>query len=421
MRLATALPGLSFIIAATMLGSPAHGVPFTLSHSITGDDIGEIFSLSGNNVLVGTPEHADGFANVGRAHLFDVASGSLIHTFDNPSLSGPAGIARDDFFGFAVALDGNRALIGSPGSKNDAGQAFVFDTATGNLVHTFEDPSPQTSFPPPFATRGGFFGSSVAIDGNVSIVGNPGHGASGPAREGETHKFFNDTGNRIAAFDPPGSFSSSSVFLKGNDLLITSSGLRVDLIRASSGFSLQTFFDPLGRSSATSRFGEQIEIDGNNVLIGSSGAVFQFDATTGDLLRTFTDPTVPDGNRPSGGFGKSLAVDGLTVAIGETGHVHLFDLSDGELLQTLDAPGPISSFGEAVALEDDLLLVGDSFSDAIHVYTPASGSDGTGSEGDGNDDTKVTSVPEPSALPLLAAAAFWVGLLRRRKSGTAMG
>ncbi len=83
---------------------------------------------------------------------------TLRHTFDDPT---PTDMDR---FG-RVEFDGNRVLIGAHGddtSGTDVGQAHLFDATTGNLLFTFDDPTP---------TVADSFGRSVALDGNRVLIG----------------------------------------------------------------------------------------------------------------------------------------------------------------------------------------------------------------------------------------------------------
>ena len=77
---------------------------------------------------------------MGQAHLFDATTGNLLHTFDDPT------VTSQDFFGWSVAVEGNKVLVGAIGDDTNgdfAGQAHVFDAITGNLLQTLNDPTPS--------------------------------------------------------------------------------------------------------------------------------------------------------------------------------------------------------------------------------------------------------------------------------------
>jgi len=93
----------------------------------------------------------------------------LTQTFNDPTPT------NGDVFGNSVAIDGDNVLIGASCDDTNGinvGQAHLFDTATGNLMHTFNDPTVSTT---------DHFGISLAIDGHNVFIGAGGHGSYGQA------------------------------------------------------------------------------------------------------------------------------------------------------------------------------------------------------------------------------------------------
>ena len=90
----------------------------------------------------------------------EALSGNLLATLNNPAP------AAGDYFGYSVAVSGNIAVVGAhsddPGGVTDAGTAYVFDTATGNLLATLNNPAPVAT---------DRFGYSVAVSGSTAVVG----------------------------------------------------------------------------------------------------------------------------------------------------------------------------------------------------------------------------------------------------------
>ncbi len=96
---------------------------------------------------------------MGSAYLFDTTTGNLLQTFNKPTPE------DGDNFGNSVSLSGTSALIGAPGDDTGAtgaGSAYLFDTTTGNLLQTFNNPTPQINDQ---------FGASVSLSGTSALIG----------------------------------------------------------------------------------------------------------------------------------------------------------------------------------------------------------------------------------------------------------
>ena len=230
------------------------------------DDLfGFALAAAGDTVVVGAPFDASGAPGAGAAYLFDARTGALVQTLANPT---PADY---DLFGDAVAAAGAIAVVGAPfddTTKPNAGSAYVFDTATGALLHTLQAPHPR---------EGDLFGSAVAASDTMILVGAP----------------FDDT--------------------------VAANAGAAHLFDASTGALLHTFLNPLANPDG--RFGSAVAIAGSAVLIGApfddtgaadAGIAYLFDAASGVVLATFENPTPAPGDQ----FGASLAADGNLVVVG---------------------------------------------------------------------------------------------------------
>jgi WD40 repeat protein len=366
----------AFAIALSLTGwDVAEAVPLTHTFddpTISNVDLfGASIALDGNHALVGAPHDDTDGSIVGQVHLFDVNTGTLLHTFSDPSVTG------NDLFGASVALKDNYALVGAykdDTSGPDVGQVHLFDVATGSLVRTFRDPS---------ATSRDWFGFSVALDGNYALVGAPLDDTSG-TDVGQAHLFDLVTGALLHTFSDPTVTAFDrfgiSVALDGNHALIGAEGDdtsgpevgQAHLFDVTTGNLIHTFNNPTVTGSIW--FGRSVALDGNHALFGvpfdntsgtSVGQAHLFDVTSGSLIHTFNDPTVTSGDN----FGSSIALDGNRALIGapwddtkgsQVGQAHLFDVLTGKLIHTFDDPTVTSSdnFGSAVALDGTYVLIG---------------------------------------------------------------
>ncbi|MCA9170341.1 MAG: hypothetical protein KDB23_21835, partial [Planctomycetales bacterium] len=300
-----------------------------------GDRFGRIVSFDDNKVLIGASNvEVNGVAGVGRAYLFDLTSGSLLQTFDDPLPT------AGGHFGWGAAIDGNNVLVTAyqnDSAGDNVGQAYLFDAVSGDLRQTFRDPTPTDSDE---------FGHFAALDGNYVIVGAPTDDSHG-MNVGQAHLFDVATGILLHTFNNPSPDEEDrfghSVWVDGENVLIGAWGANenrgIAYLYNSQGDLLQTFHDPTPTDA--DMFSRELVIDGDLVLIGDMrddtfgvdvGRAHLFDATTGRLLQSFDTPTAT-GN---GHFGRSVALDGNAVVIGahhdntlgpEVGQVHIFTIS----------------------------------------------------------------------------------------------
>lgn len=142
-------------------------------------------AISGDTALIAAPEdHADGKYEQGYVYVFDrdPASQQWQRTarftasdggeFDNFGAEGP----QDRYGGTVLALSGDTALVGLPETgPTPGGQAYVFERNAGGANQWAEVARLTASE----VTAGSLFGLSVAIDGNVALVGSPASDAAG--------------------------------------------------------------------------------------------------------------------------------------------------------------------------------------------------------------------------------------------------
>ncbi len=229
--------------------------------------------------------------------------------------------AEEDDFGSSVALSGNLALIGAPGVDDtgpDAGAAYLFDVATGRQLSKRIAPEVTAAQ----------FGTSVALIGRVELVGSPGADSSRGA---------------VYVFSPGGSPAMRKLVATNRDD--------------------QDFF------------GEAISVSGRMVAVGANGddevepdagTVYVFDWETGVQLRKFTDSGAVQGDR----LGVSVALDGgillassVGISTGQRGKVYVFDVTTGDWDGTLipDDAANGDQFGTRIALEGNLAIIGTPF------------------------------------------------------------
>ena len=132
------------------------------------DQFGDSVAVSGNTIVVGASKYYNG--GPGAAYVFEYANGAWKQQAE---LTSPqSGGATNDQFGTSVAIDGNMILVGAPfrmvGSKQDQGSAYVF-AQSGNTW------SLVASLTTLGGRAGDHFGVQVALSGGTAVVGAPCH------------------------------------------------------------------------------------------------------------------------------------------------------------------------------------------------------------------------------------------------------
>lgn len=296
---------------------------------------------------------------------------------------------QGEYMGFAVALDGDTALVGAPGPTSLAsGGAYIFVRSAGAWTL-------QATLTPDDGVAGDQFGVSVALDGDTAVVGSYYHTTARGMFSGSAYVFTRSgtTWTQQAKLAPDQGRSSDHF---GNAVAVDSDtvvvgaiaqdvGSAVDAGRAyafkrSAGIWTQEARFVLPDPATADDFGCAVAVDGNTALIGAQyrllpgqqhpGAVYVYARSSGawSLQQMLTAFTPQDGEL----FGCAVALDGDRALIGAERHdkwsqiqrgaaftytrangiwskEHLFEAADG-------SPG--DSLGTSVALDGAMALVG---------------------------------------------------------------
>ena len=178
------------------------------------DHFGGDVALHGNVVIVGAPSDDDNGPQSGSAYLFDAATGA-----QTAKLLAADGTG-DDLFGMTVDTNGVVAVIGAEGhdrggqSYFNFGAAYLFDVATAAQV---------AKLAPSDGDRAERFGGSVAIDGNRAVIGSVYDGDNGP-NSGSAYLWDVTTvepiGKFLATDGRPGVLFGGEVAIRGDAVVI---------------------------------------------------------------------------------------------------------------------------------------------------------------------------------------------------------
>ncbi len=239
----------------------------------------------------------------------------------------------------------------------------------------------------PNAQLNGAFGVSAAVGGTKVVVGAALETVGGNRQAGRVYVFSATSGKLISTLTSPNSQTYGdfglSVAISGDTVAVgapqeSASGWAAAghayTFNATTGQLIATFTSPNPQGSGD--FGHAIGIQGSTVVVGApyenaagksgAGHVYTFESITGRLFSTLESPNAQAG----GDFGLSVAIRGGVIAVGApmegvagesgAGHAYIFKASTGDLEATLVSPNSQAGgvFGWSVAVGDRLVVVG---------------------------------------------------------------
>jgi hypothetical protein len=156
----------------------------TASDGVDTDLFGYSVSISGGTIVVGATQYGS-FLNpgTGKAYVFVRPSTGWTSMTQTAELSA-TGVANGDVFGFSVAVDGNVIVVGSYPYNGFLGAAFVYQKPASGWSNMS-----QTATLTPGDGIVGEFAFSLAISGKIVIAGAPYRGTQADAIQGAVYVF----------------------------------------------------------------------------------------------------------------------------------------------------------------------------------------------------------------------------------------
>ena len=357
----------------------------TASPTQWGDYFGNAIALSGNTLFVGAPDHTvqTPSARTGAVFVFQLNQG----VWSQQQLLNADG-AQGSSFGHAVAIDGDTMVVGAPSASLDVsgcGTAFV-------LVRTDDAWTEQArlSVPSPAMLDG--FGYAVAVQGDTAIIGCPYRDEVGLG-SGAAYVFTRTGGSwslQATLFDPDPEWNGwfgSSVTIDGYTAIVGAPGeLAGDafvFVRVGDVWIQEARLT--GDDGATDdAFGTAVVIEGDLAVVGApnndhsgyddAGAAYVF--TRSDGFWTQESKLVAFDPDAEEYFGSALALDGSTLVVGTPNEKrpsadtpspgsasvfeHLGSTWRERIRLVITESTDFSKFGQSVALDGDRAVVGDS-------------------------------------------------------------
>ena len=299
--------------------------------------------------------------------------------------------------GTAMAAYGNYVVVGAPYDYNSyipeysyPGSARLYHKWNGRwfIRHRANNTAPSGSE--------GHLGSSVAIDASRFVVGEPGFGVAPGLKGGRVHVYsYNENGAHMDTMLSPAAPQAYSSFgtatgIAGNILAVGTPHWDVGLINPIENAGIVYLYRYDGANwvnggtvsqpdrAGNDYFGSSICVTDEYLIVGAkeknigtvTGAgkayVYRRSGNTWNLIAELTSPAAA----PAKHFGCALAFHNGTLVIGanhavanQPGKAYIYTVTGNtvtfeQMIEASDAIFETNYFGEAVAIKDNVVLVG---------------------------------------------------------------
>ncbi|MHC4521082.1 MAG: FG-GAP repeat protein [Planctomycetota bacterium] len=359
------------------------------------DHFAPFVSIDGDTAIAGANGNDDPADSCGSAYIFQRNQDGTNNWGEVVKITASdAGYAH--LFGLAVSIAGDTAIVGA--HENRPGAAYIFQRDQGGPNNWGEVAKLTGSD----AGIDDAFGARVSIDGDIAIVGAPGHDGFGNS-SGAAYVFYRNEGGPdnwgevaiLTASDAVAEHAFGVVSISGDTVIIGAPGDDTPSVDTGSAYIFQR--DHGGQDSwgevtkitasdhyARDFFGTSVSIDGHTAIIGSkeddddgsnSGSAYIFQRNFGgsDNWGEVTKITASDADAGDE-FGRRVSIFGDRAVVGapfnrdsgqHTGSAYVFARNQGgtnnwgeiEKLSATDAAAG-DKFGIGVSISGDSVMVG---------------------------------------------------------------
>ena len=248
----------------------------TVEHGRSNNQFGACVSIDGLRAVVGAPGDIGRERQTGAAHAYECVDDRW--ELDT-KLVAARGSVRDEF-GASVAIQGDRIAVGAPGDDEkarQAGSAYVFRRTSGGWRE-------EARLIAEDGRANSLLGQAIAIDGDRVVVGAPGDPNRGKQAGAayvyaRTSKGWRLEGKLRAPDGGAIRFFGCAVSISGNRILVGSNGVdhkgprtgAAYLFRRSgSGWALEAKLTA-GDAREHDNFGSAVAISGSHLVVGAHG------------------------------------------------------------------------------------------------------------------------------------------------------
>ncbi|MEN8719478.1 MAG: hypothetical protein ABF296_04345, partial [Oceanococcaceae bacterium] len=197
-------------------GSADQGVVFVAEQAADKDDFGLVVDIDQSLIAVGSRQSDPRFDDRGIVYIFENTPAGITRLASLVPQDNPA------WFGSDIALSGQVLLAGAPGAQFREGAAYLFERQDDAWVEVA-----TLRRKADVRKEKGFFGSAVGLDGDLAVIGAPGVDAFGEdAGIAMIYKRHDGSWTPTATLKPDqaGERFGTSVAIEGNRVLIGAPG-----------------------------------------------------------------------------------------------------------------------------------------------------------------------------------------------------
>lgn len=333
--------------------------------------------ISGDKIICGAFYDDDMGANAGSAYYFHKSGNTWINSTQFQKILPPIYTQNtNEQFGASCEISGDFAVIGAPGHDEGKGIAYIahYDGSLWSIIARLQ---------PSDVAAGDNFGYAVDMDGDYVIVGSPNDDDWGSS-SGSAYVFakplsgwadMNQTAKLTASSGAANDLFGASVAISGNDVVIGAAQSDAFAINAGASY---IFSKPTGGWASTNNyhailhsadiyngdeFGSAVDIQNNIIVVGSrldddnginSGSAYVFKKpTSGWIDTTQVAKLLPDNGNASAEFGGAVCISGNNIVVGASKSTINNITSGATYLFTKSAQGWVNSTQQAEFLATD--------------------------------------------------------------------
>ena len=380
------------------------------------DSFGSSVAISGNHIVVGAYQDDDNGSSSGSAYVFSKSGNDWTNMTQTAKLTA-TGETASDLLGYSVNISGNHIFAGAYKDEEDStGNGSVCDFIKP-AIEWVDMTQTERILPPVYmANTSNYYGYSLSVDGNYSVIGASGY----EENKGAAFVLAFENGNWITVAKLTASnglaadYFGWSVSISGDNVVVGAFGTK--LSGQSNSGSAYIFVKPLdGWADMTETatieaadkawydtFGSAVSISGDNIVVGASrdqdngnnsGSAYVFTKpASGWINMTHTAKLLSSNGTVNDDFGHAVNIYGDDIVVG----AHFRGISNDSLRTAYVFSKPLngwadmtqtaklttsdgitdSDFGVSVSIFEDNIVVGGPSNTASTAYVyqkPVSG------------------------------------------------